>query len=221
MPKFPGLSLLAMAGLAASCSEPSTGSGLLVPMPDADLSGQATNPDGTAYPTTNIGGHPRTATQPGQIFPNLTLEGIRSAATIDTLAVVSMAEYYDPAGARYDLLHVMGIFMWCSHCNNETNNLAQVAAWRADHRVAAIQIAMEGYGSASPGWNELQKWVGDHGLDFPVVVDGQGAELGQYFSVNSVPLNIVVNPRTMEILSVDIGEVGDVEAYEQRFLSSL
>jgi hypothetical protein len=132
-----------------------------------------------------------------------------------------MAEYYDPAGARYDLLHVMGIFMWCPHCNNETNNLAQTAAWRADHHVAVIQIAMEGYGSASPGWNELQKWVGDHGLDFSVVVDGQGAELGQYFSVDSVPLNIVVNPRTMEILSVDIGEVGDVEAYEQRFLSSL
>ncbi|HEX7501241.1 MAG TPA: hypothetical protein VF524_13200, partial [Polyangia bacterium] len=95
------------------------------------------------------------------------------------------------------------------------------AAWRADHRVGAIQIAMEGYGGASPGWNELQKWVGDHGLDFPVVVDGQGIELGQHFSVDSVPLNIVVNPRTMEIITVDIGEVGDVEAYEQRFLSSL
>ena len=51
-------------------------------------------------------------------------------------------------------------------------------------------------------------------------MDGQGAQLGQYFSVNYVPLNIVVNPRTMEILAVDVGEVGDVEAYEQGFLSS-
>jgi hypothetical protein len=28
-----------------------------------------------------------------------------------------------------------------------------------------------------------------------------------------------VDPRTMEILAVDIGEVGDVETYEQQFLS--
>jgi len=210
--------LLALTGLCAGCSGMGGAGGLYVPMPDADLSGQPANPDGAAYPTTNIGGQSRTATQPGQIFPNLTFEGIRSAATIDTPSVVSMSEYYDPAGASYALLHVMGIFLWCPHCNNETNNLAQIASWRADHRVAVIQIAMEGYGSASPGWNELQKWIRDHNCDFPVVVDGQGAELGQYFPVGSVPLNIVVNPRTMEILAIDIGEVGDVEAYEQRFL---
>jgi len=190
-------------------------------MPDADLTGQPSNPDGTSYPTTNIGGQPRTADQAGQIFPNLTLQGIRSAATLDDLAVVSMSEYYDPAGFHYDLLHVTAIFMWCPHCNNETNNLAQIASWRSDHRVAVIQLAMEGYGSASPGWSELQKWVGDHGLDFPVVVDGQGEQLGRYFSVRSVPLNIVVNPRSMEILAVDVGDVGDVEAYQQDFLNSL
>ena len=196
------------------------GGGLYVPMPDADLSGQPANPDGVVYPTENIGGQPRTANRPGQTFPNLTLEGIRSAATVEVPTAVAMSELYDPAGARYDLLHVMAIFFWCPHCNNETNNLAQIAAWRADRRVAAIQIAMEGYGSASPGWSEVQKWVRDHNLDLPVVVDGQGAQLGQYFSVNYVPLNIVVNPRTMEILAVDVGEVGDVEAYEQGFLSS-
>ncbi len=192
-----------------------------VPMPNADLSGSSSNPDGTPYPTANIGGQPRTATQAGQIFPNLTLEGVRSAATADTPAVVSMAEYYDPTGARYDLLHVIGIFMWCPHCNNETANLSTIPAWQAQHRVAVVQIAMEGYGGASPGWTELQKWVTDHNLTFPVLVDGQGAQLGQSFSVSNVPLNIVVNPRTMEVLAVDVGEVDDCQGYEQGFLNSL
>jgi hypothetical protein len=213
--------LAVLAGFWVNCSDAAGGGMTYVPMPDADLSGGTTNPDGTAYPTTNIGGQPRTATQAGQIFPNLTLEGVRSAATMDTPAVVSMVEYFDPAGARYDLLHVIGIFMWCPHCNNETNNLSKIAAWQADHRVAVVQIAMLGYGNASPGWSELQKWVSDHNLDFPVLVDGQGAQLGQYFSVNYVPLNIVVNPRTMEILAVDVGEVGDCQTYEQSFLNSL
>jgi len=54
-----------------------------------------------------------------------------------------------------------------------------------------------------------------------VLVDGQGAQLGQYFSVNSVPLNIVVNPRTMEVLDVTIGEVSDCQSYEQGFLTKV
>jgi hypothetical protein len=174
-----------------------------------------------AYPSTDIGGRPRSSTQAGQRFPNLTLVGISSAATINTPVTVSMADYYDPAGSRYDLLHIMAIFMWCPHCNNETTVLSKIAGWQSDHRVAALQIAMEGYGSASATWAELQKWVGDHNLNVPVVLDGQGAQLGQYFKVNSVPINIVVNPRTMEVLSVDVGEIADVQAYEQSFLDQL
>lgn len=218
---MPKLCLLALAvALAATpgCS-PMSGAGMYVPMPDAAPGIDAEGLDGPAYPAGNVGGRPRTALSPGQTFPNLTLQGIRSVASVDTAELVSMAEYYDPAGQRFDLLHVIGIFFWCPHCNNETNALSQIANWRADRRVAVIQIAMQGYGSATPGWNELQKWVRDHNCDFPVVVDGQGKELGQYFNVGSVPLNIAVDPRTMEILSVDVGEVGDVQAYEQRFLS--
>ena len=220
--RFPQLvTLVVIGGLCVNCSGSTSGAVMDVPMPDADLSGGIVNPDGTAYPTANIGGKPRTATQAGQVFPDLTLEGVRSAATMDTSAVVSMAEYYDPAGAHYDLLHVVGLFMWCPHCNNETNNLAGIAAWQAANRVAVVQIAMEGYGGGSPTWSELQKWVSDHNVDFPVLVDSQGAQLGQYFPVDSVPVNMVVNPRTMEVLAVDIGEVGDCQAYEQGLLDNL
>lgn len=210
-----------LAGLAAVGGCSSTGGGLVVPMPDADLTPVTTSPDGTPYPTQDVGGQPRSASRPGQTFPNLTLAGIRSAATSDELAVVSMSEYYTPACGCYALLHVLGIYFWCPHCNNETKALAASAEWLAAHRVAVVQIAMEGYGGASPGWNELQKWVRDHDVGFPVVVDGEGAELRQYFPVDRVPLNIVVDPRTMEILAVDVGEVTDVQAYEQKFLDVL
>jgi len=236
------LVLLALVGLSAGCSGTSERTALPLSNPDAGLASwpdpelldpilpilDADVPDGAAtapaYPTTNIGGRPRSATQPGQIFPNLTLQGVRSAATIDTPATVSMAEFYDPDGARYDLLHVMAIFMWCPHCNNETSDVATLSAWQSNHRVAAVQIAMLGYNSgsgAAPTWAELQKWVSAHNLDFPVLIDGRGAQLGQYFSVDYVPINIVVNPRSMEVLAVDVGEVGDVRSYEQGFLSKL
>jgi hypothetical protein len=219
--------LAALAGVWASCSVDTRSALTYVPSSDADLSNSRVDIDGSAgidggaYPNTNIGGHPRTATKSGQTFPNLVLEGVRSTATKDRLATVSMSEYFDPTGARYDLLHVIGIFMWCPHCNNETRNLSTISAWQTSHRVAVVQIAMEGYGSASPSWAELQKWVGNYNPSFPVLIDGQGAQLGQYFSVDHVPINIVVNPRSMEVLAADVGEVGDCQAYEQGFLNRL
>ena len=216
------IATLALVSVAWSNCSGSSGAAMpYVPMPDADLEGVAINPDNVPYPTVNIGGRPRTPGQPGQIFPNLTLQGVRSAATMETPAVVSMAEYFDPTGARYDLLHVIGVFFWCPHCNNETNNLSTIPTWQADHRVAVVQIAMLGYGNSAPAWSELQKWVSDHQVNYPVLVDGQGAQLGQYFSIKYVPLNIVVNPRTMEILAVDVGEISDCQAYEQGFLNNL
>jgi hypothetical protein len=219
VPAMSGLRSLVLVAATVSTLGCSRTPLVSVPVPDADLPVPVTNLD-AGYPADNVGGKPRKGMLPGQTFPNLTLEGIRSVDSIDTPAVVSMAEYYDPAGERYDLLHVMGIFFWCPHCNNETNDVGKIAAWRADRRVAVIQIAMQGDGSDSPSWNELQKWVREHKCDFPVVVDGQGKALGQYFPVGSVPVNIVADPRSMEVLAVDIGEVGDVQAYEQRYLGS-
>lgn len=228
--------LLVAVGLWASCSSvgpqplpvgsaSGLDAGLVVPTGapaiDAEGAGQAVNSQGQAYPTDNLGGRPRKGSQAGQLFPDLTFEGLLSAATAATPAIVSMADYYDPDGLRYDLLHVMAIFLWCPHCSNETTAVGKLAAWQASHRVATLQIAMQGYGGASPTWAELQKWARDHNVGFPVVADGQGAQLKAYFPVQSVPVNIVVNPRTMEILAVDIGEQGDVQAYEQGFLDGL
>jgi hypothetical protein len=112
----------------------------------------------------------------------------------------------------------MAIFMWCPHCNNETKAVSSIASWQAAQRVAAMQIAMEGYDGGTPSYAEVQQWATQYSLDFPVVIDGQGAQLGHYFDVSAVPVNIVVDPRTMGVLSVDIGEIDDVQGYEQSFL---
>jgi hypothetical protein len=182
------LVFLPVLGLAGGCSDPG-GGGLRMPIPDS-----------------------------GQVFPNLDLQGIRSAAAADQLESISTWEPYDPEGLRYDLLHVMVVFLWCPHCNQETADVAKIATWQTEHRVAVLQIATQGYSSATPTLAELRRWAVDHDLTFPVLVDGQGEELGAYFSVQSVPVNIMVNPRTMAVLAIDVGEVGDVQAYEQGFL---
>ena len=157
----------------------------------------------------------------GEFFPKLELQGIRSAADSDALVPVSTWEYYDPSGQQYDLLHVMVVCMWCPHCNNETTEVSKIAGWQAEHRVASLQIAIQGYTSQPPTLLELQSWAQEHNLTFPVLVDGQGAQLGQYFEVRSVPVNIMVNPRSMAVLGIRVGEVGGVQTYEQGFLDQL
>lgn len=154
----------------------------------------------------------------GQVFPKLTLQGLRSAATSDAPEAISTWEDEDPDGQRFDLLHVMVICMWCPHCNNETAAVMKATDWQASHRVAVMQIAIEGYTSQSPSWSEMQTWAKQYAVTFPVLLDGQAAQLGQSISVPSVPLNIMVNPRSMAVLAMDVGEVGDIEAYEGGFL---
>jgi len=186
-----------------------------VPAPGTDP-GVDSQPDGGA-PSTGVPA--KAATDGGMLFPNLTLQGLRSAADMAAPVAVSTWDYYDPDGLQYDLLHVMAIFLWCPHCNNETTDLSTIAAWQAEHRVAVLQIALQGYSSSSPTWAEIQKWASDHNVAFPVVIDGQGAQLSQSFKFDGVPFNIVVNPRTMEVMETDVGEVGSVQAYEQKFLN--
>jgi len=178
--------------LAIGCSGSDGGGGMRVPVPDS-----------------------------GQVFPNLTLQGFRSAAATDAFEPISTWDFSDPAGQRYDLVHVMVICMWCPHCNNETTEVSKIAGWQAEHRVASLQIAIQGYTSQPPTLLELQSWAQEHNLTFPVLVDGQGAQLGQYFEVRSVPVNIMVNPRSMAVLGIRVGEVGGVQTYEQGFLDQL
>jgi len=175
--------------LAIGCSGSDGGGGMRVPVPDS-----------------------------GQVFPNLTLQGFRSAAATDAFEPISTWDFSDPAGQRYDLVHVMVICMWCPHCNNETVDVMKLSEWRASHRVGVMQVAIQGYTGQPPSLAEMQSWVREYAVDFPVLVDGDAAELGQTYSVKSVPLNIMVNPRTMGVLAMDLGEVGDVETYERGFL---
>lgn len=155
----------------------------------------------------------------GEFFPNLELQGVRSVAASDALVPVSTWDYYDPSGLSYDLLHVMVVCMWCQHCKNETADISRIAGWQAEHRVAALQIAIQGFTGKSPTLPELQQWTRAHDLAFPVLVDAQGAELGRYYPLDAVPVSIAIDPRTMAVLSIDVGGLGGVERYEQAFLA--
>jgi hypothetical protein len=180
---------------------------------DPDLPGRTTNPEEFPYPTENWGG------AEGKIFPNLTFSGVLSAELADSPTVVSMADYYDPEGLRYDLLHVVFSAINCEDCDYQAARMANLATWQAEKRIATMEIITFGInGSQWPNQAEIAVWARSHKTTMPVVIDAQGRRLEKYWNVVYLPVHVMVNPRTMEILDFYVATLSDVQAYESKFL---
>jgi hypothetical protein len=168
-----------------------------------------------AYPTDNWGG------KVGQRFPNLSFEGVASAATADVPTVINVADYYDPTGKRYDLLHIVIVAMWCSHCDKQATAMADLATWQSGQRVASFELAIDGPNRTGPSMAEVKTWAVKHDLSTPVARDPQSASIKPHLTVSYIPLHLLVNPRTMIILDATTGEVPDLKAYESKFLATV
>ena len=176
----------------------------------------APTPSGVpTYPGDNWGG------KVGKRFPNLSFEGVASAATADAPTVIHVADYFDPAGARYDLLHVVIVAMWCPHCDRQASAIAGLADWQAQNRIATFELAIDGPNHSGPSMAEVADWAVAHKLSTPVARDPKSAQIKPYITVDYIPLHLLVNPRTMTILDATTGEVADLKAYEQKFRSQV
>jgi len=180
-----------------------------------DLTPKAPEADALAYPTDNWGG------KVGQRFPNLSFEGVRSAATADVPTVINVADYFDPTGARIDLLHVVIVAMWCPHCDKQATAMAGLSAWQTEHRVASFELAVDGPNRTGPSMAEVTTWAVKHDLPTPVARDPQSVQIKPYLTVSYIPLHLLVDPRTMIILDATTGEVPDLKAYEAKFLAQV
>jgi hypothetical protein len=180
---------------------------------DPDLPGRIANPEGAPYPTENWGA------APGNIFPNLTFSGVLSAELADIPAVVSLADYYDPEGLRYDLVHVVFSAINCEHCDDQAARLANLATWQAEKRIATLEIITFGMdGNPWPNLQEIALWARSHKTTMPVLIDAQARRLRKYWKMAYLPVHLIVNPRTMEILNYSVGALADLQAYESEFL---
>jgi hypothetical protein len=200
----------AAAIVAVACSKSSEPEEL----DDPDVQGDTTAPDGTPYPTTNIGSRPRAGTLPGNTFPNLTFHGYEASNVAGGLQVVSMADYFDPKGKDHVLVHLTAAATWCTVCAFETDNMqAHVDEARKE---GAVEIAIMVAGQTAyfgPSLNEMDGWIDDHHTTFDVLVDLRGHRLKTAMGVDLVPWNALIDARTMEILRIDTGAPDDELGY--------
>jgi hypothetical protein len=187
------------------------------PAPAADVAGHDANPAGVPYPTAHVGLRPRGKTTanapntlPGDVIANYKFLGYPGGDVSRGLQTVALADYYDPTGAAYKVIHVVAAATWCGPCNDETDALVRALSDPStDLRskgVVYLQALVEGpspnYGATKA---DLDTWDGVHHVPFTSVLDPEAQALGAFFDAASVPFNADVDARSMELLQAGTG----------------
>jgi AhpC/TSA family len=215
---------LAVAALAAGCSSGGSAPGGASPTStgatSGDASGGATvgplgaNPEGIAYPSpaSGFGRSPRSGTTPGSVIANFKFSGYPNGVIAPQLQTIALADYFDPCGLRYKVIHLTVAARWCTPCNEETDAIEAAKAQLDAEGVVVVQAledgTEEGHGATQV---DLNDWITQHHTTFTEMLDPDpNPQLGVFFTQASIPWNGDIDPRTMEILDSSPGWSGDV-----------
>lgn len=164
------------------------------------------NPYGVPYPTKNLGWQARLDKNPGNVIPNVSVTGYLPGKTLTSK--LSLVDVFDPDGKTHDLVAVLLCASWDSVSNKMMADLSSAAP----NRVALFSVMGEGptQGVAATLQN-LETWrakvpsVAFNGLD-PSFSQFTGVR------VTALPTIVLLDARTMEIVSLEAGAPTDPKA---------
>jgi hypothetical protein len=198
------LVLFACASFAVGCSSsPLTGSA------ETDSAGAS------AGPTSNFASYPAGpyGTVRGATIANLSFLGWKhpDQAAYDPaqFETVRLSDFYDPDGhTGVKLLAVNASAVWCSVCRQEYVDMKTKGTYATYHAEGVEMLGTlfedNAYYPAQP--SDLHNWgsVANHAVTFPLVLD-PSFKMGAYFDSDATPLNMLIDVRTMTIVSVNMG----------------
>jgi thiol-disulfide isomerase/thioredoxin len=156
-----------------------------------------------AYPAGPYG------TRSGEVMENLSWMGYvdddgDGSSSDDTARSFAMEELFagnDP-GAR--IIMINSSAGWCGACQDEASHLAELHA-EYHARGARIVTTLFETTSGAPATLEFARdWSESFGLPVPTVADPTD-RMGAYYESSIVPMNMFVDPSTMQIVDVDHG----------------
>jgi len=208
---------------AAACSSSSSGgSTTTAAFKDDDVPGRDANPDGVPYPTEDLGPKARTELRRGQRIPNLTFQGYVGSNRAEGLKPVSLADYYDPDAKRYKLLNIMLAGTWCQPCDAQTQQMIPAEAELKPEGVVVLAALVNG---PSPGYgpqlSDLDAFIDKHKTDYTMVIDVRAHRFLGLWQFDALPVNALVDTRTMEILDASVGAPSSYRTYVKTGLGAL
>lgn len=152
-------------------------------------------------------------TTQGAVIQNFEFLGWRQPADlaydVSKVEKIRLSDFYNPDGrSDIKLLAVNASAVWCSVCRAEYEDMNTKNTY-ATYRAKGVEILGtlfqdELYFPAQP--SDLSLWgsISTHAVKFPLVLD-PGFKLGQFFDSDATPLNMVIDVRTMKIVSITMG----------------
>ena len=165
-----------------------------------------TNPQGKKYPTTGLG------TKEGSIIRNYKFLGYPDADTSE-LKPISLAQFYDPSGQNYQLIHIQAAGVWCPACKGETTALVPLADQLKAKKVVWIVSLAEGPQPGSPSKQaDLNGWIAEFSSPYTHVLDPSNKNLGPFYDRSALPWNANIDAKTMKILTAGTGGAQSADA---------
>ncbi len=165
-----------------------------------------TNPAGVAYPTENIGTTARKGTTPGNRIANYKFLGFPNGDTAGGLKPMSLAQYFDPTGSKYEVIHIQAAGVWCSACRGETTTVVPLKPELEARKVVWLVSLAEGASPGSPSTEkDLKGWIAQFDSPYSHVIDPANKNLGVFYDRTALPWNADIDARTMEILTSGTG----------------
>lgn len=194
--------------LASGCGSNKQDGGLSGPGADVADSAPDTNPDGVPYPTTNIGIVARGASGKGSTIQNFKFLGYPNGDPSQGLQPISLAQFYDPSGTKYRIIHIQASGTWCSACRAETEVVVPMKDEIAAKKVVWLVSIAEGPTQGLPSkQGDMENWIQQFKSPFTHWIDPGNAKLGAFYDAAALPWNANIDARTMEILSAGVGAV--------------
>jgi hypothetical protein len=169
-----------------------------------------TNPDGIPYPTDRIGTLERKGSKPGNRIQNFKFLGYPDANGAGGLQAISLAQFFDPSGERYKIIHIQASGVWCTACQAETKVVVPMKAELEAKKAVWLVSLAEG---ATPGVPSKQKdldgWIAEFKSPYTHWLDPGNKNLGPFYDRTALPWNANIDATTMEILTSGTGAVVD------------
>jgi hypothetical protein len=167
-----------------------------------------TNPEGVPYPTDNIGTMERKGSKPGNRIANFKFMGYLNADKSGGLQPLSLAQFFDPSGTKYRILHIQASGVWCSACQAETETVVPLKPDLEAKKAVWVVSLAEGPTPGTPSkQKDLDGWIAEFKSPYTHFLDPNNANLGPFYDRTALPWNANIDTRTMEILTAGTGAV--------------
>ena len=184
----------AIAVLLSLCSSLSCGAAPA----ESSTSAHACLADGVRYPSQGCG------YEVGSVVPNFSFQG-RVAGIDSPVTTVHFADFYDPDGTKgLRYLLVNATTLWCPYCKGEMLALPGMSADYRARGVRFMTLLLERADGSVASQDDVDALIRTYALDSTVVNDPK--ELATlFFAKSSMPLNLIIDLRTMKIVNKIIG----------------